>query len=114
MNTMNYKKYTARIEYSEAIGCFIGHVIGVRDVIGFHGDCVDEFRTAFHEAVDDYLETCEKIGRKPQKAYSGKLMLRIPSDIHAVIAITAESNGKSINQWVTDILEQSVKRTEVS
>jgi hypothetical protein len=47
-------------------------------VIGFHNVSVQELRTAFHEAVDDYLATCEKIGRPPQKPYSGKLMLRIP------------------------------------
>jgi len=113
-STMHYKNYTARIEYSESDGCFIGHIVGIRDVVGFHGDCVDELHTAFQEAVDDYLETCKKIGRKPEKAYSGNLMLRIPPDIHAAIALAAESNGKSINQWVTDTLGQTVQSSEVS
>jgi len=39
---------------------------------------VTELRRAFEEALNDYLEACEKLGRVPQKPYSGKLMLRVP------------------------------------
>ena len=106
MNSMNYKGYAARIEYSDEDGCFIGHIAGIRDVVGFHGDSVTELRAAFEEAVDDYLETCEKLNRAPQKPYSGNLMLRLPPDVHAAIAMAAEVSGKSINQWTTETLTE--------
>ncbi len=109
MKVMKYKGYSARIEYSDEDGCFVGHIAGIRDVIGFHGESVAELRLAFEEAVDDYIETCEKIGKAPQKAYSGKLMIRIPSEIHAAVAIAAETSGKSINQLVVDLLNQSIQ-----
>ena len=48
-------------------GLFIGHIAGIQDVIGFHGESVSELRQLFHEAVDDYLETCRKRGRAPMK-----------------------------------------------
>ena len=64
---MTYKSYAARIEYSDEDACFIGHVAGIHDVVGFHVESVNELRAAFEEAVDDYLETCEKLGRSPQK-----------------------------------------------
>ena len=102
MNTMTYRKYTARIDYSDDDGCFIGHIIGINDVVGFHGESVAELRAAFEEAVDDYLETCEKLNRTPQKPYSGNLMLHIPPEVHAAITMAAEVSGKSINQWATD------------
>jgi hypothetical protein len=35
-----------------------------------------ELHTVFEEAVNDYLETCKKAKRSPQKAYSGHIMLR--------------------------------------
>jgi len=57
MNTMQYKGYAARIEYSEEDKCFIGHIAGIRDIVGFHGDSVKSLLSAFKEAVDDYLET---------------------------------------------------------
>ena len=64
MNTMMHKGYAARVQYSEEDQCFVGHVAGIHDVIGFHGESVSELRAAFEEAVDDYLETCEKLGRQ--------------------------------------------------
>ena len=72
MNVMTYQGYAARIDYSEEDKCFVGHIAGIRDIVGFHGESVAELRTAFEEAVDDYLITCEKLGRAPQKPYSGK------------------------------------------
>ena|SRR3990167_2609303 len=107
MNTMIYKNYAARIEYSDEDQCFVGHIAGINDVIGFHGEAVTELQTAFHEAVDDYLQTCEKAGRKPQKPYSGNILLRLPPEVHAKVAMLAEAHGKSINAWVTDILQKT-------
>lgn len=102
MNTMTYRGYAARIEYSDEDQCIIGHIAGINDVVGFHADSVTELRAAFEEAVEDYLEACEKLGRAPQKPYSGKLMLRVPPEVHAAIAVAAEVSGKSINQWATE------------
>ncbi len=48
---MQYKGYTARID----------------DVVGFHATSVGEFRAAFRESVDDYLATCEKLGKPPER-----------------------------------------------
>lgn len=110
MNMMTYKGYAARIEYSEEDGCFVGHITGIRDVIGFHGESVTELRAAFTEAVDDYLETCEKVGRTPQKPYSGKVLLRIDPALHARAAALAEAEGKSLNAWTQEQIQKAVTR----
>ena len=106
---MRFKGYTARIEYSDEDGCFVGHLAGISDVIGFHAETVSELRQALEEAVEDYLETCKKIGRPPQKPYSGKLLLRVPPDLHAKVSIAAQSSGKSLNQWAIDALNHILK-----
>jgi predicted HicB family RNase H-like nuclease len=107
MNTMKYKNYLARIEYSEKDDCFIGHIAGINDVVGFHGESVDALHRTFKEAVDDYLATCKKLRKSPQKPYSGHIMLRVPPEVHARVAIMAEAKGKSINAYVTDLLDKS-------
>ena len=99
--------YSAKIEYDPIDKIFVGHILGIRDIVGFHGSTVEELETAFQEAVDHYLEVCEKIGQPPQRSYSGKLTLRIPPEIHMAVATAAEINNKSINQWVADVLEQA-------
>ncbi len=110
MKTMTYKGYAARIEYSDEDACFVGHIAGIDDVVGFHGESVATLRAAFEEAVDDYLQTCEKLDRRPQKPYSGKLMLRISPEIHAAVAMISEAKGKSINQWASETLAHAVNR----
>lgn len=107
MSTMTYKGYAARIEYSDEDGCFIGHIAGIKDVVGFHGESVQELRAAFEEAVDDYLAACEKSGRAPQKPYSGRLMLRVPPEVHARAAMMAEAHGMSLNQWAAEVLSRA-------
>lgn len=72
MNPMTYKGYAARIEYSDEDGLFIGHIAGIRDIVGFHGESVAALRQAFKEAVDDYLDTCEKINKAPSKTLFGQ------------------------------------------
>jgi predicted HicB family RNase H-like nuclease len=108
MNTMMHKGYAARFEYSEEDGCFIGHIAGIRDVIGFHGDSVVELRAAFEEAVDDYLDTCTQSGREPNHPYSGQFRLRLRPELHAMAAIAAETKGKSLNAWVAEVIENSL------
>jgi predicted HicB family RNase H-like nuclease len=103
---MNYQGYAARIEYSEEDGLFNGHIAGIRDVVGFHGESVQELRAAFEEAVVDYLDTCAKLGRAPQKPYSGNISLRLEPALHATVAVKAQLAHKSINQWVTEVLDR--------
>ena len=112
-NSMNYRNYAARIEFSSEDDCFIGHIAGIRDVVGFHADTVESLKQAFHEAVDDYLETCELVGKSPQKPYSGKLMLRMPPEVHAAVATAAEVSGKSINQWASEALGRVASHVRV-
>lgn len=108
MKTMTHKGYAAVIQYSEEDACFVGHIAGISDIVGFHGESVSELRAAFREAVDDYLSACEKTGKKPQKPVSGKLLLRVPPEVHAGALIEAEVSGKSLNQWATEVLKKAI------
>lgn len=107
MNAMKYKGYFAKVEFDPEDHIFIGHIIGIRDVVGFHGESVSELEKSFQEAVDNYLDACKKLDQKPNKPYSGNLMLRIPVETHAAVAATAEASGKSINQWAAGVLENA-------
>ena len=67
----------ASIEFDPDDNILVGRVLGIDDLICFHGDSVTEFTQAFHEAVDDYLSACEKLGQAPEKHALGRLMLRV-------------------------------------
>jgi predicted HicB family RNase H-like nuclease len=104
---MSYKGYSARVEYDDEDGIFVGRIAGIRDGVGFHADSVAELREAFHEAVEDYLEACASIGKEPQKAFSGQMMFRVNPELHRKAAIAAELAGKSLNQWAEDVLNRA-------
>jgi predicted HicB family RNase H-like nuclease len=106
-STMTHNGYSARIEYDDADGVFFGRIAGIRDGVTFHADTVEELRAAFREAVDDYVETCAKLGKEPQRAYSGQMMFRVSPELHRKAAQAAELSGKSLNQWAEEALEKA-------
>ena len=107
MNAMFYKGYSARIDFDDEDRIFVGHLAGIRDIVGFHGSSVDELEEAFHEAVDDYLAHCVALGLPPNKPFSGRMLLRVPPEVHARVSAAAQVAGVSLNQWATQALEQA-------
>lgn len=107
MNGMNYKGYTARIEFDPRDNIFWGKVLGVEDSITFEGDTVAQLTQDFHHAIDFYIQDCAATGRVPQKPASGKLMLRIPPEVHGAALVAAQAAGKSLNQWAAKVLAEA-------
>lgn len=107
---MNYKGYRAVVAFDDADMLFTGRIAGVNDVVGFHGDSTESLKTAFEEAVDDYLETCAKLGKPPEKSYSGKVMLRMDPAVHAKAALAAQLAGQSLNEFSEAVLDAEAKR----
>lgn len=107
MNSMNYKGYTARIEFDERDDIFVGRILGVKDIISFHAASVSDLRAEFQSAVEDYLSDCAERGISPDKPASGKVMLRIRPETHAAAAIAAQAAGKSLNQWADEVFARA-------
>ena len=108
MNTMSHKGYTARVEFDDRDNIFVGRVLGIRTMISFHGETVAGLRREFKAAVDDFLRECKEQGLKPEKPASGKLLLRVPPEVHGAALVAAQAAGKSLNQWATELLEDAV------
>ncbi len=100
---MTHKGYSARIEYSDEDGCFVGRIAGIRDIITFHGESVREIKHAFEEAVDFYLESCAARGEAPNKPFTGRFVVRVSPELHRAIAMAAKRDHKSINAWVAEV-----------
>ncbi|MBT7155803.1 MAG: type II toxin-antitoxin system HicB family antitoxin [Deltaproteobacteria bacterium] len=109
-NVLKYKGYTGSVEFSADDNVFHGRVLGIKDMISFEGAAVEELKKDFHNGIDHYLEVCEKVGDKPEKPFSGKFVLRIPSDLHCLIALKAKDEKKSINTWLIETCESTLVR----
>ena len=108
MNTMSHKGYIARVEFDERDNIFVGRVLGIRTMISFHGETVAELRGEFERAVEDFVRECKEKGFKPEKPASGKLLLRVPPEVHGAALVAAQAAGKSLNQWATELLQDAV------
>ncbi len=106
---MEYKGFKAKVEYSADDEVFFGRLIGIDDIVTFEATNVRELKKAMKAAVEFHIEVCERLGQKIKKPYSGKLLFRLPSDLHAKIAESAVKNGKSINEWGREVLEAAVQ-----
>lgn len=109
MNTMTCKGYTARVEYDERDNIFVGRILGIRNIINFHGETVAELRAEFELAVKDYRADCKQQGLHPENQASGKLLLRVPPEVHDRALIAAQDAGKSLNQWATEVLQHAAQ-----
>jgi predicted HicB family RNase H-like nuclease len=109
MSTMTYKGYSARIEFDGEDRILVGRIAGMRDLVTFHGESVAEVEAAFHESVDDYLAACAELGQSPERPASGKLMLRVPPEVHGAALIAAQAAGTSLNQWATKVLAEAAQ-----
>ena len=78
-NVMTYKNYLGSVEFSEADRLFYGKVQGVRALISYEGETVEELLDDFHEAVDDYLNLCKVEGKVPESASATpRQIIRLP------------------------------------
>jgi predicted HicB family RNase H-like nuclease len=109
LNTLSYKGYTARIDFDARDDIFIGRILGVRDIISFHSENAQGLRREFEIAVEDYLADCAEQGISPEKPANGRIMLRVPPEVHAASLIAAQASGESLNQWAAKVLETAAR-----
>jgi predicted HicB family RNase H-like nuclease len=108
MNSLNHKEYVGTFAYDEEADTFHGRVVGLRDVITFEGRSIEQLKKALAESIEDYLDFCRQRGEEPEKPLSGKFVLRLDPSLHRAVAVAAERDGKSLNSWVKERLQEAV------
>ncbi len=88
-NYIEYKGYRGVIDYSDQDSVLYGKIIGIDDLVTFEGSSVEEIKSAFFDAVDNYLETCKELGKNPEKEFKGVFNVRVSEKVHKLAAIKA-------------------------
>jgi len=109
-NILKYKNYFTKIEYSANDCVLHGKIEGINDLINFESEDAMGIETAFHEAVDDYIEFCKEVGKEPAKAYRGTFNVRIDPELHRKASLLAFKNDESLNQIVEKAVSAYVDR----
>ena len=112
-NYFEYKGYVGSVEFSADDRVFFGTLHGINDLVTFEGASVTELESSFKEAIDDYLTTCEELGKKPDKVYKGSFNVRVSERLHYDSALLAKKKGVNLNEVVKAALNYIVKHEEL-
>ncbi len=104
---LKHDGFIAEVTYEDGDDLMHGSTVNTRSTLHFAGRTVDELKAAFRETIEDYRAWCAERGVEPEKGYSGTLSLRIPPDLHKRIADRAISAGESLNQFITQKLDEA-------
>jgi len=108
MKLMKYKGFYGTVEASVEDGCLFGKLEFIDPLVNYEGETVKEIEMAFHEAVDDYIKTCEEQNVEPQKPYRGTFNVRIGRNLHRAAAVAARQKDINLNELVKRAIEREL------
>lgn len=111
--TLKYRNFEGSIEASLEDGCLYGRILFIQDRVIYEGETVSGLEKCFRESVDDYLETCEEVGKDPDRPCSGQFQVRIPPDMHRDAVRSAYRASISLNHFVQRSIEEKLERQEI-
>jgi predicted HicB family RNase H-like nuclease len=103
-----FKDFIGTVHFSTKDSVFYGKIEGINDLITFEGESVSELKSAFEEAVDDYIALCQEVDKEPLKSFKGSFNIRIDPKLHSKAFKVAAMNGKSLNQFVSEAIKKEV------
>lgn len=112
MGQLKYKGYIGSVEYSEEDKCLFGKVQGLHGtLISYEGNSVDDIKADFEQSIDDYLISCKERGISPAKPFSGRLVLRMPSELHEKITNLAATTGTTLNEFINRAINHEIEHS---
>ena len=109
---LKYKNLYGSVHFDTEALIFFGKIEEIDDLVTFEGTTVDEIKSSFEEAVDDYLEICELTGREVKKKYKGTFNVRIDPTLHQKAVANSLEQGISLNQFVQKAIEDEIRVLE--
>lgn len=102
---LKYKAFIGSVHFSSEDEVFFGKIEGINDLITFEGNSVAKLKAAFEEAVNDYIEICNELGKDIFKSFKGSFNVRVNPELHSKAFEQAIIEGKTLNQFVKEAIE---------
>ena len=114
MGVLKYKNFIGSVEYSETDKILFGKVQGIRGLIAYEGQNVEEIEQDSRAGIEENLEICKEKGIEPQKSFTGTFNVRIPSDTHSMAVVKAQELGINLNTFVKYAIEEKLQTSSVT
>ena len=104
--------YLKIVEWSDEDQCYVGTAPGLI-IGGVHGRNQKRVFDELCEAVEEAIQILRKEGRPlppatANRKYSGKIALRISSQLHKALTVRAFQAGKSVNKFIEHELQGAI------
>lgn len=114
MKPLQYKGYLGSVECDPEENCLHGRILYINDLVTYEAQTPAELSASFESSVDDYLKTCEQVGKVPEKSFKGTFNVRMTPELHKAAAVAAALQETTLNdfvaQAVADKLETQKKK----
>ncbi|MFL0806925.1 MAG: type II toxin-antitoxin system HicB family antitoxin [Oceanobacter sp.] len=108
MTYLRYKNYLGTIEPELESNTLFGKLAFIRDTVTYEATTVKELEHEFRRSVDEYLLSCEELGREPQQPCKGSFNIRTGEELHRAAVFAAD--GQSLNAFVCDAIREKIER----
>lgn len=105
MSILKYKGYEGTADIDMTAMICRGKILFIADLVTYQAPDPVNLQKEFEAAVEDYLETCEYLGRSPHKPLKGLFNVRVSPDLHRLAVVKATDSGTSLNKIVAKSLE---------
>jgi predicted HicB family RNase H-like nuclease len=109
---LEHRGFKGTTEVSLEDNVIFGKLLDIDALIMYSADNVADLRTAFVQAVDEYLADCEREGIEPQRPYSGTFNVRVGSDLHRKAASAARKRDMKLNEFVKIAISKEVEYSD--
>jgi predicted HicB family RNase H-like nuclease len=105
---LKYKNYLGTVEYSEEDNLLCGEVVGIKDLIMYHGHSLEDLKRDFEESLDFYLETCAAEGFEPNKTSYVNVDLQLPPELRRRLISFTTERDKPLNEAVEEAIRMYI------
>lgn len=105
---IEYRGYHGSVHFDADDLIFHGKIEFIRALISYEATNAVELKQAFEEAIDDYLETCERHNIEPEKPFKGSFNIRVKPELHRKLAIAANNRDIKLNSFIAETLESAM------
>jgi predicted HicB family RNase H-like nuclease len=110
---MKHKGYTGSVMYDAEDNILHGKVVGMGSTtISYQGSSLDELEKDFRAGVDHYLQICSTRRVAPVKPFSGKMLVRVSSELHEKAMTAAMARGLSLNRYLAIVLSEAIRSSK--
>ena len=106
-NVLEIDGYKTIVSFDPETNQFRGEFIGLNGGADFYAADVKSLKREGGISLKVFLEMCRESGLAPRKSFSGKLIVRLPAEVHQRASVAAASNGKSLNAWLADLVARA-------